>query len=318
MKSWRVAGCLSSVHRSVSNAARHFTSSAAREWRGGRTPHLVRVLALVVAASAPLASRDASAQNEPGPGLPPAPTPEPVNPQPPPSTDPSDLPPGVPPPSDSAPGAYGFDPHPQIRTRGKREGVTWEANADFRVSYIDRFPELKISQDVVGPRALSSGTVVHGSSSLVTGGLGFDFGIVLDDRWRLGGIGGSYESSMGTSARRRAYVDGNVAELRPWTASRFGFDFGGVGQRYKYRRWQFGWMVTGSVIVTTMNVSVASGAGSEDAWGAAVALSIHGQAEACRRLDLESRVCVAVAPDVFDGGYFMRGGSLLARWEWGR
>ena len=196
--------------------------------------------------------------------------------------------------------------------------MTWEANADFRVSYIDRIPELRISQDVIGPRALSSGTVVHGSTSLVTGGVGFDFGIVLDDRWRIGGIGGSYESAIGTSARRRAYVDGSIAELRPWTASRFGFDFGGVGQRYKYRRWQFGWLVSGSVIVTTMNISVASGAGSEDAWGAAVALSIHGQAEACRRLDLESRVCLAVAPDVFDGGYFMRGASVFARWEWGR
>jgi hypothetical protein len=124
---------------------------------------------------------------------------------------------------------------------------------------------------------------------------------------------------MGTSARRRAYVEGSVAELRPWTASRFGFDFGGVGQRFKHRRWQFGWLATGSVIVTTMNVSVAAGGGgSQDAPGAAVALSVHGQAEACRRLDLESRVCLVLAPDVFDGGYFMRGASVFARWEWGR
>jgi hypothetical protein len=269
----------------------------------------------------------AMAQGEPDPNrqyMAPAQDPPPVAP-----ADPSgsSTEPGLPPsPDGSQPrlageggqGSYGFDQHPDVRKRGKRDGATWEANADLRVSYIDRIPELKISQDVAGPRSLSSGTVVHGNTSLVTAGLGFDFGLVLDDRWRIGGFGGSYESSIGTSARRRAYVDGSIAELRPWTASRFGFDFGGVGQRFKHRRWQFGWLVTGSVIVTTMNVSVANGASSEDAWGAAVALSFHGQAEACRRLDLESRVCLVVAPDVFDGGYFMRGGSVFARWEWGR
>ena len=295
MKSWRVARCLSCVHLLAPRKI---------------VPVLVGVVGLV-------APRAGLAQNEPDPNrqfMAPAADP-PADPSPP-TGDPDQPPQPANP--DAAPGAYGFDPHPPIRTRGKRDGVTWEANADFRVSYIDRIPELRISQDVIGPRALSSGTVVHGSTSLVTGGVGFDFGIVLDDRWRIGGIGGSYESAIGTSARRRAYVDGSIAELRPWTASRFGFDFGGVGQRYKYRRWQFGWLVSGSVIVTTMNISVASGAGSEDAWGAAVALSIHGQAEACRRLDLESRVCLAVAPDVFDGGYFMRGASVFARWEWGR
>lgn len=305
MKSWRRAGCRLDV-----------LPRAARRTRFVLGGGLV-ALAMLVARS-PVAL----AQTEPDPNRqfmapaadPPLPEPasgEPQNP----ANDPNQPPQANP---GDAPGAYGFDPHAAIRTRGKRDGVTWEASADFRVSYIDRIPELKISQDVVGPRALASGTVVHGSSSLVTGGVGFDFGLVLDDRWRVGGIGGSYESSMGTSARRRAYVDGSIGELRPWTASRFGFDFGGVGQRYKYRRWQFGWMVAGSVIVTTMNVSVANGAGSEDAWGAAVALSVHGQAEACRRLDLESRVCLVVAPDVFDGGYFMRGASVFARWEWGR
>jgi hypothetical protein len=71
-------------------------------------------------------------------------------------------------------------------------------------------------------------------------------------------------------------------------------------------------------MLTTMNLSIAEGAGSTDASASAVAVAFHAQLEVCRRLDLEARVCAAVAPDVFDGGYWLPGGTVAARWEWGR
>jgi hypothetical protein len=244
--------------------------------------------------------------------------PPPTTPPPGDAGDPNASPP-PPPVTLDTPGAYGFDAHPaSLHIRGKREGVTWEASADMRLSYIARIPEMRISDDVAGIRSFSTGTHVHGTTALTTGGVGFDFGVVIDDRWRLGGVGGAYESSIGTSSRRAATVNGSIAEMRPWTASRFSFDFGGVGQRFKYRRWQAGWFVWGSVMLTTMNLSIAEGAGSTDASASAVAVAFHAQLEVCRRIDLEARVCAAVAPDVFDGGYWLPGGTVAARWEWGR
>ena len=154
-------------------------------------------------------------------------------------------------------------------------------------------------------------------SSLYGVGLYFDTAMTIDDRlvvplFGFGAYGmvGSYDSVL-TS------VDGSFAQVRPWTAFRIDAPGPGIGYRVKKRRWMVGASVRLGISYMETGGSIAGATEWSSTTLKALVPLVQVEIEGCRRLDPITRVCLNVAPRIYDG-VFMNGAISGLRMEWGR
>jgi hypothetical protein len=91
----------------------------------------------------------------------------------------------------------------------------------------------------------------------------------------------------------------------------------GIGVRLTARRWMLGASVRAYVVGLGMDATVAAGGGSSDlSIPSRIGLGARADVEGCRRLDPMNRLCVFVAPTIYEFG-LVNGGSAGLRWELG-
>jgi hypothetical protein len=151
---------------------------------------------------------------------------------------------------------------------------------------------------------------------LTTIGGYMDTQITFGDRTTMPLFGFGMYGAVGSYDGVVSSADGSIVRLRPWTAMRYDVLLPGVGARWKHRRWMFEIGMRTGVTVLGMRGSVAIGADSKrvDPIGASFLLSA--QASFCRRLDPFQRLCIEIAPRVYDFG-FLNGATAGLRYEWG-
>lgn len=198
------------------------------------------------------------------------------------------------------------------------------ADADFQLAswfgagWMRQAPDLKLTESVeLGTRELAAQSRLanRGSRALVGGGV--DTTLVLDDRWLVPLFGGSFHAALGPYDGTYTSVDGSLARLRPWSATRVDILLPGLGLRAKHRRWMWGAEVRAGISGYQENVSIASAASSMSAEASAVTFLAVGRLEACRRLDPVTRLCLDVQPRLYDFSA-MNGVMFGLRIEWGR
>lgn len=178
-------------------------------------------------------------------------------------------------------------------------------------------PELKTPEINTSGRYPLRENKVSSNSSLFGIGAYFDTSLTIADRVvvPLIGIGvygmlGSYDSVVTT-------IDGSIAEIRPWTTFRIDVPGPGLGYRVKKRRWMFGAALRVGVSYMETGASIAGATEWHNVTLKAAVPLVQLEIEGCRRLDPITRVCVNVAPRIYDG-VFMNGAILGLRMEWGR
>src|SRR5262249_1616908 len=120
---------------------------------------------------------------------------------------------------------------------------------------------------------------------------------------------GSYDSITSST-------DGSIVHMRPWSATRLDVLMPGVGGRWKHRRWMFEAAARTGITVLSMHGSVAAGADSLRIDPLNASVLLVAQSSIWRRLDPVQRLCVEVAPRVYDFG-FLNGATVGLRYEWG-
>jgi hypothetical protein len=188
----------------------------------------------------------------------------------------------------------------------------FEAGADIYAKHYFRVPALTLSD--APPRAEGLDAPSPGAATL--GGVAVDIGWTLDNKVIFPMFGFGFASALGPSSRVSTSVDGSIVELRPWTTWMLDLGLPGVGVRFKERRWMFQALVRTGVVVMGMGAGVVTGGEVQDVTAHAVSFYVRVQGEACRRLDPAQRVCLFVAPSVYEYG-FGTGGSVGFRWEVG-
>jgi len=145
----------------------------------------------------------------------------------------------------------------------------------------------------------------------------FEIGASVNDRFLvpLVGIGGY--AAGGLYDPVVTSLDGSITRVRPWTTTRFDGLLPGFGYRVKQRRWMFGFAARAGFSVISVRGGVASGIGWDDLELTALSPLLQAELEACRRLDPVTRVCLQVAPRIYDG-VFMNGATFGLRMEFGR
>jgi hypothetical protein len=153
--------------------------------------------------------------------------------------------------------------------------------------------------------------------SLTWMGAGLEIGMTVDAHIVIPGIGVAAYAAVGSYDTVLTSADGSIATVRPWSAYRIDMPLPGIGYRVKERRWMFQADVRTGLSVLSMNGTIAGGSSETETSLTAISGVLVAEVEACRRLDPVTRVCVQVAPRIYDFG-FMNGGTLGLRVEWGR
>jgi hypothetical protein len=143
-----------------------------------------------------------------------------------------------------------------------------------------------------------------------------DTQLTIADRTTMPLFGFGYYGAVGSYATVVSSLDGSVANIEPWTAYRWDLLLPGLGGRWKHRRWMVEASVRTGVAAIGMHGSVATGADTHRVDPSGLSFLLAGQASVCRRLDPWQRLCVEVAPRIYDFG-FLNGATAGLRWEWG-
>lgn len=148
-------------------------------------------------------------------------------------------------------------------------------------------------------------------------GAHLDVTVTLSDRWQIPLVGAGIYGAVGSYDAVVTTYDGSIVRVRPWTAVRPEFHVLGLGYRWKHRRNQVGFMVRTGASFVEMQGSFAYGGVPEAVELSAATFMVQIDLEACRRLDPATRLCLHVAPRVYDYELF-NGGIIGIRMEWGR
>jgi hypothetical protein len=199
---------------------------------------------------------------------------------------------------------------------GRHDG---ELSFDLRDYWLRSMPQFSLSDPTpIGVRSVGTGTLPStGEQHFLA--LAIDTKYIYNQRFEFpifGLVGGG---AVGQSPRVVSSVDGTMVDMKPWTAGAFTFLLPGVGFRFRERRWMFGANVRMVATLVWEQVTFASGASKDDSppalWAATFGARAH--VEACRRLDLESRLCLFVEPHLYEFSA-LNGGSAGLRWEFGK
>ena len=183
-------------------------------------------------------------------------------------------------------------------------------------AFAKRFFQLPPADVLGGGKARGVGRIATVGQGLTLAGAGATVGLVIEDRWRVPGLHLEAATAIGRSPRVMTALDGSVAEVRPWTAKYVAMHMLGFGVRGKHRRWTAEASVMPGIAVTWMSASIARGDDATSATALLLTFSLRAELVGCRRLDPATRVCVVLAPSLYEHG-FVNGGSLGLRWEVG-
>lgn len=145
----------------------------------------------------------------------------------------------------------------------------------------------------------------------------FDSRFVINDRWLIPFFGGGLYGATGSYDTVLTAIDGSVATLRPSTLFRVEALLPGLGYRYKHRRNMLAISVRPGFSGLRMSGAVADGRGSEAVDFKGTAFLVQAEFQACRRLDPEFRICVDVAPRLYEA-VVANGAMVGLSMEWGR
>ncbi|MBS2015081.1 MAG: hypothetical protein JST00_19480 [Deltaproteobacteria bacterium] len=173
-------------------------------------------------------------------------------------------------------------------------------------------PELETS----GRYRLNEGKIASRTSLFGVGAF-LDLGLTIDDRLVVPLLGAGFYGMVGSYDAVITSVDGSIAQVRPWTTFRLDVPGPGIGYRVKKRRWMFGALARLGLSYMEVGGSIAGATEWNPVTLKAVTPLIQVEVEACRRLDPVTRMCLNVAPRVYDGE-FMNGAIFGLRMEWGR
>lgn len=178
-------------------------------------------------------------------------------------------------------------------------------------------PDLTANKVSTTARDIRKGTLAsRGGLGMI--GFGGDAELTIDDRWRLPLIGGNLWWAIGSYDATRTTFDGSIASVHPWTAFRGDILLPGVGRRWKMRRNMLGFAIRTGVSWIHVKADVAAGADTTALdTTQAVTFLVQAEIEACRRLDPTTRVCLQIAPRVYEHS-LLNGASIGLRMEWGQ
>lgn len=146
--------------------------------------------------------------------------------------------------------------------------------------------------------------------------LGFEAGgdLVLRDRIVIPLVTSGAAFAVGRYPTVYGASEGSVVELRPWGTGQFTVLIGGIGARWKHRRWAWSVMVQPGLSATYLPGKRPGEEDPEQMLG--LDLLVRATAAGCRRLDPDTRLCLFVGPNAYLDGWF-NGGVMGLRWEYG-
>jgi hypothetical protein len=202
-------------------------------------------------------------------------------------------------------------------SRDARADFDFQASLGMNARWVRATPALEVPDVTTHARKLPSALIPVGGHLTLLGAY-VDSAVVLDDHWVVPLFGGGFYGSIGSYDVIITSRDGSIVRAFPWTA--FGIDMltPGLGYRTKQRRWAFEAVVRTGVSWLYMDGVLADGADHvpmDEMMHAS--FLVQAELEACRRLDPTSRVCLQVAPRIYDHE-LLNGISFGLRAEWGR
>jgi hypothetical protein len=199
-----------------------------------------------------------------------------------------------------------------------------EAHADFdfqlsmgmSTRWVRKTPALSTDALTTDTRDFPAGDVPMRGGMLMLGGY-IDAAVTLDDRWVVPLLGGGYYHALGSFDAVITSRDGSIVRAQPWSGEGLDILLPGVGYRAKKRRWMFGATLRMGVGFIAMDALLADGAVYAPMEMRRATFLFQAELEACRRLDPTTRMCLQVAPRIFD--HELLNGVLFGlRAEWGR
>lgn len=203
-----------------------------------------------------------------------------------------------------------------VFARDARADVELQFATTAGAGWLRQSPTLGSSALSTSARDIGASRVRTGRS-LVSAALGFDAGLAIDDRWMVPLFGGNAGWAVGSHDSLVTSIDGSIAGVRPWTTFRGDILLPGLGRRWKHRRSSWGAALRTGVTYTSMKGTVAAGTESVPLELQATTFLLQAEIEACRRLDPTTRVCLLVAPRIYEH-QLLNGVSVGLRMEWGR
>ena len=204
-----------------------------------------------------------------------------------------------------------------------------EANfsVDVRDYYLHTMPGFSFSDPLITPlRSVSGNLPSTGEQHFLA--LGIDTTFIRNNTWEFPLFGFVVGGAVGQSPSVVSSLNGSLVYLRPWTAGMMSVLLPGVGLRTNLRRWKFSIDVRTAVSFTWMGMTVANGSnwidptnqtdgnGNAQNGPFAITFGVHGNVEACRRLEPTERLCLFVEPHLYEYTPF-NGASAGLRWEVG-
>lgn len=196
------------------------------------------------------------------------------------------------------------------------------ADFDFQLSmgmngrWMRTMPALAAPALTTNARDLAAGDVPLRGALTMLGGY-VDVAVTLDDRFVVPIFGGAYYTALGSYDAIITSREGSIVRAQPWTASSVDLYLPGLGYRIKKRRWMFGAAVRTGASFFWMDGLLADGAEFAPMEMKRATFLLQGELEACRRLDPTTRVCLQVAPRIYEHE-LMNGVMFGLRAEWGR
>ena len=201
--------------------------------------------------------------------------------------------------------------------RPARADFEFQVAAGGGIKWMRAMPTLEGEETSTSARTLPAQDVATGGGSVTALGGSFDLSVVLDDHWVLPGFGLGAYAAVGSYPTVLTSVDGSVARVRPWTMVEIDLLGPGIGYRITKRRFMFSGALRSGLSIMRVSSSVAAGTDTQERALTGVSVMVQAELEACRRLDPGTRVCLQVAPRLYDFGG-LNGATFGLRVEWGR
>jgi hypothetical protein len=202
--------------------------------------------------------------------------------------------------------------------------VPTDARADFdfqltlgtNARWMAATPAMSAPQLTTFTREVAAGDIpMRGGMTML--GVFVDAAVTLDDHWVLPLFGGGYYHAVGSFDAVISSQDGSIVRMQPWTTDSLDIYLPGLGYRIKRRRWMFGAAIRTGASFLAMEGLLADGV----EWAAMetkrTTFLLQAELEACRRLDPTTRVCLNVAPRIYDHSV-LNGVLFGLKAEWGR
>lgn len=192
-----------------------------------------------------------------------------------------------------------------------------ELGAGGGFKWMRTLPTLQAEATNTSARSLPAQDVTTGGGSVTALGGSFDVSVVLDDHWMIPGFGLGVYGAIGSYSSVLTSVDGSIARVRPWTMFEIDLLAPGIGYRIKRRRFMFSGAIRTGISLMHVDGSIAGAADEQPMGLSGASVLVQAELEACRRLDPVTRVCLQVAPRLYDFGS-LNGATFGVRVEWGR